>query len=166
MENFPIELIVHHDGVSRTGPSFDIINEFHKSKGFPLSTLGFYVGYHYWIERDGTLRQARAEYEIGAHTVGENLRSIGIGLAGDFDVELPTDAQVQTLGTLLTSLSWKYQIAATHIFPHRRFATKTCYGSRLCDTWAAEVCLKQQISILTAQLTALLSSSSESHATA
>lgn len=156
MENLPVEIIVHHDSVTRTGPSFDIVNEYHKSKDFPISSLGFYVGYHYWIERDGTLRQARAEYEIGAHCVGENLRSIGIGLAGNFDVELPTDAQISTLGTLLTGISWRYQIPAAKIYPHRQFSTKTCYGLRLSDTWAAETCLEQQISILTAQRDALL----------
>ena len=156
MENRPDKIIVHHDGVSRQSPSFGIVNEYHKSRDFPRSSLGFFVGYHYWIERDGLLLQARNDAEIGAHTVGENLSSIGIGLAGNFDAEDPTEAQVQVLGALLARLSTRYNIPATRIFPHRKFATKTCYGLRLHDNWAAIVCLRSQIAVLQRALDALM----------
>lgn len=148
MENRPDKIVVHHDGVSRVGPSFDIINKFHEGRDFPLSTLGFHVGYHYWIERDGSLIQARAEGDEGAHTVGQNFSSIGIGLAGNFDEELPTPAQRTTLAALLSRLCGKYGINADHIFPHRRFATKTCYGRKLNDVWAACLYLEYEITRL------------------
>ncbi len=140
----PKQIVVHHDGVSRTGPSFDIVNEFHKGEHFPISSLGYYVGYHYWIERDGSLRQARKEDEIGAHTHGQNYTALGIGLAGNFDKEQPTDAQVATLGDLLSGLCFRHAIAVDQIFPHRKYAQKTCYGSLLSDTWAQEVYAKYE----------------------
>lgn len=139
--NTPKCIIVHHDGVSREGHSFDVVNEYHKSKGFPISRRGYFVGYHYWIERDGTTIQARSHDEEGAHCVGLNTSSIGIGLAGNFDVELPTAAQVEALAILLSSIRTVYSIPYAAILPHRKFADKTCFGSRLPDGWAATVCI-------------------------
>lgn len=141
MTNQPKWIIVHHDGVSRPGPSFSIINEYHKSKGFPASLDGYYCGYHYFIERDGCVLQARDTDEEGAHTVGQNLSSIGIGLAGNFDAELPTARQVQSLGVLLSRIRAQYKLPYAAIVPHRKFAQKTCFGSKLPDGWAATLCI-------------------------
>ncbi len=146
----PKQIIVHHDGVSRKGPSFDIVNDFHKGQHFPLSSLGFYVGYHFWIERDGKTIQARKEDEIGAHTLGQNYTSLGIGLAGNFDKEQPTDEQVAALGALLSRLCFAHAIAHDQIFPHRHFNPKTCYGMLLSDTWAQEVYAKFEHGRITA----------------
>lgn len=148
----PTQIIVHHDSVSREGPSFAIVNAFHKQKGFPESRLGFFVGYHFWIERDGTLRQARQENEVGAHCKGQNYSAFGIGLAGNFDAEDPTPAQIATLGELLSRLCNKYRIPAQRIFPHRRYAEKSCYGSRLKDNWAALVFLKFELARIQAMI--------------
>lgn len=141
MMNIPRCIIVHHDGVSREGLSFDIVNEYHKSKDFPQSKRGFYCGYHFWVERDGTVVQARDLDEEGAHTVGQNTSSIGIGLAGDFDAELPTRAQVLALGAVLSPLRAQLGLRYDAIVPHRKFAQKTCYGSKLPVGWAAIVCI-------------------------
>jgi len=152
MNNVPIEIIVHHDGVSRAGPSLKIVDDFHRQRGFPLSSLGFHVGYHFWIERDGTLIQTRAPNEEGAHCVGHNLSSIGIGLAGNFDVEHPTPAQIDILGKVLVRTCDGFDIPITNITPHRRFAAKTCYGSLLPDNWAAIVMLQQKVRDLIATI--------------
>lgn len=139
MLNTPKKIIVHHDAAARRGPSFDITNSYHKEQQYPVSRLGFYVGYHYFIEKDGSLRQAREDNEIGAHTIGQNDKSIGVCLAGNFDIELPTTAQVKTLGKLLLTLTKQYGIPDTEVYPHRKFAQKACYGGKLHDLWAREV---------------------------
>ena len=136
MKNVPTKIIVHHDGASRAGTSFDVINQYHKDKQFPLSSLGFFVGYHFLIERDGSIRQARDVAEEGAHTVGENTSSVGVCLAGNMDEELPTKEQIISLGGLLGELVQAHNIKPTHIYPHRKYAEKTCYGSLLPDWWA------------------------------
>lgn len=142
--NRPNKLIVHHDGVDRDGPSFDIINEYHRQREFPISSLGFYVGYHFLIETDGSLRVARLLTDEGAHTIGENTSSIGICLAGNFDVSMPTPPQRRQLAQLISSLLLAYPIADTDIYPHRKYATKSCYGNNLHDNWARRVYLEYE----------------------
>lgn len=131
--NKPNKIILHHDGVTRTGDSFDIINQYHKDKFGVISKLGFYVGYHYFIESTGAIRQAREDDEEGVHCIGENFTSVGIGLADNFDVHLPTMAQVESLGIVMAEVISTWNIDPTHIFPHRKYSQKTCPGTRLPD---------------------------------
>lgn len=136
-------LIVHHTGgtdanplADTSGHTFAIVNEYHRQKWNFKSSLGHYIGYHYFIEKDGTLTQGRADHDEGAHAVGYNLKSLGICLAGNFDATLPTDAQIRVLRDLLRKKMKDYGVPIENIVPHRTFANKTCYGRKLPDDWA------------------------------
>ena len=150
--NKPIYLIVHHTGGSNADPLNDSSNFTFKQcdlqhKNDPninsqppvKSSLGFYCAYHYYIEKDGALYQARADTEGGAHCKGYNFSSIGICLAGNFDATLPTDAQKKTLQKLLLQKSQQFGISIQNVLPHRRFASKTCFGRKLPDDWAQDL---------------------------
>ena len=73
---------------------------------------------------------------MGAHTVGMNDKSIGICLVGNFDATLPTKEQKTELKRLLEEKMAQWSIPTKNIVPHRYFAQKTCYGSKLADSWA------------------------------
>src|ERR1051325_8363136 len=97
--NKPEYIIVHHSASSRDGTTLQDINNWHKARSFPLSKLGYYVGYHYVIFADGKMVQTRNEDEVGAHAKegGMNFKSIGICLTGNFEQEEPTIAQLDSL---------------------------------------------------------------------
>ncbi len=142
--NTPKYLIVHHTGGTDANPlqdsssfTFEQCDELHKQRFNFKSSLGYYVGYQYYISKDGTIKQARADDEEGAHTLGQNFSSLGICLAGNFDVTDPTSEQIVSLTKILKEKSAQYGIPANNIFPHRHFASKTCYGNRLADNWAS-----------------------------
>jgi len=143
MTNKPEFLIVHHTGGTDANPladtshhTFKIVDAWHRTLGWEK------IGYHYFIEKDGKVTQGRDDNYHGAHTKGYNEKSIGICLAGNFDATLPTDKQTEKLRELLQRLSDKYKIPKEKIFPHREFATKTCYGRRLSDEWARDLIKK------------------------
>lgn len=146
MKNIPQFLIVHHAGGSDANPlqdssnfTFDQCNELHKQRFNFISSLGFYVGYHYYIEKNGAVKQARADDEEGAHCIGYNTKSLGICLAGNFDVTSPTADQIDSLTNLLQSKLEQYSIPLDNIVPHRAFSKKTCYGSLLSEDWARKL---------------------------
>lgn len=134
--NVPRMIILHHSAAPATQTPA-IIDEYHKSIGFPRSSLGYYIGYQYLILSDGTIFQARKETEEGAHCKGKNFESVGICLLGNFDHSLPSSAQVASLKKLLREVCERWKIPTTEIYPHRKFAAKTCYGSRLDDKWGS-----------------------------
>jgi len=137
-KNKPKKIIVHHTADASLQSQFQKVNEYHKERWDTISELGYYVGYHYIIEKDGSVIQARKEEEMGMHCLGQNFDSIGISLAGNFDFQLPTANQIVSLCKLVDYLVKKWQIPANDIFPHRKFSPTSCYGIKLSDEWAKE----------------------------
>lgn len=145
-KNLPAYLIVHHTGGTNALPlvdtshhTFSMVNADHKARWNFKSSLGYYIGYHYFIEKNGTVTQGRADSDEGAHTINYNTKSIGICMAGNFDSTLPTEAQIDALKTLLKAKMAQYMIPIDKVVPHRRFAVKSCYGNKLSDSWLKEI---------------------------
>lgn len=148
--------IIHHLGGTEYNPyqdtsnqTFEDVNSWHRdardADGSPKyhygqpSSLGYFLAYHYFIARDGKLFQARADDEVGYHTIGYNDKSLGIVLAGNFDVYLPTWEQRTTLKSLLERKIKQYGIKLENIVPHRFASQKSCYGKKLTDSWARDL---------------------------
>lgn len=112
---------------------FDAVKRYHISKGWGD------IAYHYFIEPNGIIKKGRQNNVVGTHTIGKNNESLGICLAGHFDKELPTETQTKALKQLLNQLANEYNIPKDKILPHRAFAVKTCYGSKLSDSWASDM---------------------------
>jgi N-acetyl-anhydromuramyl-L-alanine amidase AmpD len=152
--NKPNKIIVHHSGGSDANPLQDSsnftvgqCNDLHRTRNFSKSSLGYYVGYHYYIAKNGTYTQTRASTDEGCHCIGQNTQSIGICLAGNFDATLPTKEQITSLTSLLLKLTKDLNIPKSEIYPHRKFANKTCYGNKLSNTWAKDLIKDQTISL-------------------
>lgn len=103
-------LVVHH-AASPVHWSFSRIRDIHLDKGWVD------VGYHFGIEREGTLRYGRPLWAVGAHCPPWNQRSWGVCVIGDNttpDEDAAekwrqnnhqwTDDQLDTLRTLVTAL--------------------------------------------------------------
>lgn len=88
------------------------------------------IGYHYYIEQDGSLHQGRPEWKMGAHCTGHNCTSLGVCYEGGLDrnarpADTRTYEQRQTLLRLLTELRQRYPGAV--IVGHRDLnPTKAC----------------------------------------
>jgi N-acetylmuramoyl-L-alanine amidase len=174
----PYFLIVHHSGGTDQDPKADSSNytveqcdSDHKSRGFPRSSLGYYVGYQYFIYKDGIVKKCREDTEIGAHTnqivngKSMNAQSIGICLAGNFDTTLPTEAQKQALARLLKEKMVLWSIPVSNIYPHRHYATyKSCYGDLLSDTWARELVTPPLQKVITKIINFFMTDNSVGHA--
>ena len=141
-KNNPQWIVVHHSATERDRTTFAAVNEYHRKKWNFRSKLGFYLGYHYFIETDGKITHARDNLERGAHTKTAddmNGKSIGVCLAGNFDLEMPSAEQTAQLAELLFQLSQHYGIPPERVRPHRSFQPKSCYGNNLPGTWAEEL---------------------------
>jgi len=136
-KNRPTHIIIHHTAVSRekNAVQFQAVKNYHISKGWGD------IGYHYFIGPDGTVKVGRTEETPGAHCYQEsmNYKSIGICLTGFFDVEDPTERQLESLKKLVQKLRVKYGISASNVVGHRHFAPKTCPGTRFTDKMIEEV---------------------------
>ena len=71
------------------------------------------IGYHFYIELDGTVKEGRPIEQIGAHCQGHNKHSIGICLEGGLDrhgkpADTRTGGQEIALLNLLARLKEEY----------------------------------------------------------
>lgn len=95
------------------------------------------IGYHYLIDRDGTVATGRPIEKVGAHTKGHNTGSIGIALFGghgssenDLFKDNFTPQQEAALLRLIRDLRAKYP-AINRVSGHNEFAAKACPGFRV-----------------------------------
>lgn len=91
------------------------------------------IGYHYVIDRDGTVVKGRPVERAGAHTKGHNKNSIGVCLIGghgsaktDQFLDNFTGVQKLELVVLLKKLRSAHQILK--VSGHNEYANKACPG--------------------------------------
>lgn len=144
-DNSPVFIAVHHSGGTDANPLEDTSHHTAQIMETHHISLGWEgLGYHYVIHKNGEVWKGRPEHYHGAHISGKdtdgvkfNDKSIGICLAGNFDATLPTREQENALAGLIASIRGRYPcITQDKIYPHRKFANKTCYGRNLTDDWA------------------------------
>jgi len=102
------------------------VTRWHLDRGFSQ------CGYHYLIDRDGTVAEARPVEKAGAHAKGHNAHSIGISLfgghGGDQDdkfAENFTPEQDRALRRLIAQLRMEYPAIKT-IRGHNEVSAKMC----------------------------------------
>ncbi len=128
-------IIIHHTATD-VGKAL-MINDYHHDRGFWNG-----LGYHFVIG-NGTMGKLDGQIEVsprwikqqtGAHCKAGKMNSMGIGIAlvGNFNVELPTTAQMDSLTYLLRLLSDHYKIPGSRIIGHRDVegAKTDCPGNR------------------------------------
>jgi len=96
----------------------NIIKLWHIARGFKT------VGYHYFIQKNGSAQGGRPVTQEGAHVKGHNGDSIGICLHGRKEF---TNDQFRSLAKLIRSLAAKFKLKKGFIFGHNDFTDqKTC----------------------------------------
>lgn len=101
------------------------------------------IGYHYVIDRDGTVGNGRPVEKTGAHVRGHNRGTIGVCLIGGWDsnendrfLDNFTKDQDAALTQLLAKLKAVYG-SDVKVSGHNEYAAKACPGFRVSE-WLAE----------------------------
>lgn len=124
-------IVIHHAGFP-DGDKDSSAVELHKFHQEINGWAG--IGYHYVIRKDGTIEQGRKPKAVGAHAYQHNKNSIGICVAGNFNVAKPKAAQMDSLKLLTAWLCQKYKLDPMRkgvIVGHRNLNDTTCPGDNL-----------------------------------
>lgn len=140
-------LVLHHTGGTDADPFADsshhtasVIEQWHLQKGWEG------IGYHYVIEKDGTIWAGRPEHRSSAAVLNWNSKTLNIVMAGNFDRKegtpnrLPTKEQEESFKWLYQQISKRYtQLIPDKVIPHRKLQVKTCYGKNLADDYGKKL---------------------------
>lgn len=125
----PQAIVIHHEGASN---GLIIVDDWHRRRGFPKSSLGYWVGYTYYIDLSGHTTKCREEDEEGAHTLGGwNRKSVGICLRGDLTLSQPTNEQIEALQSLTGAIQSRWGIRYGKIYAHQELWPTLCPGDNL-----------------------------------
>ena len=121
-------LVLHHSASKDTGrDQTSAVNQYHKEKWNFISSLGYYGGYNYFMSGKGKITQFRKDGEETAAQLGNNHNSISICCQGDFNVDLPSEAQKRSLRSFLEEKQAEYPNAKLVL--HRDIQeNRTCPG--------------------------------------
>lgn len=144
VQNNPTYIIVHCSAVSYkiSTNQYNSINYYHRDeRGFDRSVLGNWIGYHSLIT-GGKCHKCKEEWEIGNHCndklngLSMNYQSLGICIAFNGDIEMPTKEDTDLLIKQIKVWQAKYNIPNERVKFHRDFRKdKTCPGSLITRQW-------------------------------
>ena len=117
--------------------------KWHLDRGFSK------IGYHYLVDRDGTLTEGRPINMAGAHCKGSNKTSIGIAMWGGFGsdaddlaTEHYTPIQLAATYELIRNLQEQYSIKNENCIGHNKKSSKACPGFRV-SKWLSGMSLSE-----------------------
>jgi N-acetyl-anhydromuramyl-L-alanine amidase AmpD len=80
---------------------------------------------------NGAVENGRPEQMVGAHAAGDNRRSLGIVLVGDFNKARPDQSHLAGAAGLTVELMKIYRVPLENVRPHRAINTDTdCPGAQ------------------------------------
>jgi len=153
----PIDrIIVHHTAtsVNTSNPAQAVLDIYNYHKNLCANNSGSYnpsnpdcdepdelwqdIGYNYLIDQNGQIYEGRAggNGSIGAHSP-PNWGTIGIGVIGNYDPQLPTNSAMDSLSKLIGRLSKFNDLEVTWqstIYGHRDRQATSCQGETLYNT--------------------------------
>lgn len=166
MKNYPKYIVIHCSDVSyrKLFDQFDNINNYHRDvKEFPISDLGFYVGYHALITGNAktqkyAIYKCKNDDEVGSHcnqgydginayspgsgiALSMNFQSLGICMGFDGDIEMPPPDMYDLLRKQVWQWQDAYKIPSEKVFFHNFFTgkAKTCPGTLITDQWLKDL---------------------------
>lgn len=89
------------------------------------------IGYHYIVDRAGTVWAGRDVRYQGAHVSEQNEHNVGVMCLGNFNKQSPTDAQLTALRATVAALAGYYNVPRNRIYTHRELGPTSCPGSSL-----------------------------------
>jgi len=115
INNNKTKIIIHHSAAdnSKIKTKADAIAYLKKTYKFhALTRWRGDIWYNFIIDPFGNIYEGRAggEWTVGMHVKWNNTPSLGIMLMGNFEIQKPTDKQIESLIELSTILSAKYGI--------------------------------------------------------
>ena len=126
-------ITVHHDGMDRfrstlrsdAADRLERIRHAHRGRRFGD------IGYHYLIDPAGRVWEGRSLAWQGAHVKAQNENNLGICVLGNFELQSPTSASLDTLDRFVRAQMERYRVPTIRLRTHQEMAPTLCPGRNL-----------------------------------
>lgn len=111
-------IVLHHAAAKSC--TAEQIHQWHLNNGWEGA------GYHFLVRKDGKIYRLRPEEMVGSHAYGANYNSIGVCAEGNFQNEMMSEIQKNSLKELVSYLKKKYGI--NKVQKHSDINSTACPG--------------------------------------
>lgn len=142
-------IVVHHTGMRDVDMTVSEIHDLHVNRN---KWSG--IGYHFVIQKDGSINRGRPLEAVGAHSLSNNQFTVGVCIAGNYDIGTPNKAQLLSAEQLIAAICDKYKIEPDDmsIFGHKDLSPTTCPGESLYSLLPGMIANVQKMSDLVSDL--------------
>lgn len=126
-------ITVHHDAIS-PAPTVAYGDSVRRLRAIRKGHLGngwADVGYHYAIDPNGRIWEARPLVLQGAHVKNQNPGNIGVVMFGNYEKIRPTARAMESLNRLLAHEIARFGVPIRNVYTHQELATTACPGRHL-----------------------------------
>lgn len=126
-------ITIHHDGMNAF-TSTSQIDAAHRLESIRVGHVGrgwADIGYHFVIDPAGRVWAARSTAYQGAHVSDNNENNLGIMCMGNFMLQSPTSATLQTLNRFAASQMRLYNVPISRVYTHRELDKTACPGTNM-----------------------------------
>jgi len=117
------QVVLHHSATSSGSP--EAFARYHtQERGWPG------IGYHFVVQPSGKIYQTNKLDTIAYHAAGQNTRSVGVCLTGNFDQQTVGDVQLASCVALLRYLN-RLLDRDLLIAGHNAYSAKSCPGDNV-----------------------------------
>lgn len=126
-------ITIHHDAIINSdvqGPS-DAMRRLNAVRDGHLKRRMIDIGYHYVIDPQGRVWEARPTRLQGGHVHNQNEHNLGIMVMGNFEQQRPTSAALASLDTFVNQQMRTYNVPLARVYTHQEIGQSACPGVNL-----------------------------------
>ncbi|MBL8875300.1 MAG: N-acetylmuramoyl-L-alanine amidase [Phycisphaerae bacterium] len=126
-------ITVHHDAIrsDNVRTQRDAVARLNQVRASHLREGWADIGYHYVIDPQGRVWEARPLGYQGAHVKDKNEHNIGVMCMGNFEMQRPTPQQTAALDAFVATLMQRHKIPNSRVYTHQELGQTACPGRNL-----------------------------------
>lgn len=136
-ETYPMgavqRITVHHDAIinSDVQSASDAARRLNAVRDGHLKRNMIDIGYHYVIDPQGRVWEARPTRLQGGHVHNQNEHNLGIMVMGNFEQQRPTSAALASLDAFVNQQMRTYGVPLARVYTHQEIGQSACPGTNL-----------------------------------
>ncbi len=123
-------ITVHHSAMDSSGlrSQSDVVGQIESIRATHVRNGWADIGYHYVIDPQGRVYEARPAWKQGAHVKDQNEHNLGVMLMGNFEHQQPTSDSINSLRRMVAMQMRKYRVPLNRVYTHREIGKSACPG--------------------------------------
>lgn len=132
-------ITIHHSAMDNSNlqSQSDVARHIESIRGAHIRNGWADIGYHFIVDPQGRVWEARTSAKQGAHVKDQNEHNLGMMLLGNFEHQRPTPQALDSLQSLIAMQMRTHRVPIQRVYTHREIGKSACPGRVLQSSMVA-----------------------------